>query len=479
MQTFKRLNSPKTIIGDTMSEHVKKTLPELWQDHGLRKYLGAIKRYCVKNLLFSVGPPESLGDMGMGSLVLPPVLSDGEAITIGKSFEQHKHVLVTGKPESGKSLIARWVGWRLSAGLDRPLPENLTNKMPIILDFERIAEENFRDCSKDRDFSFEGQMPLWHLVGIDASQVIYDYIDFQAIADRIEVGDCLLIIDNWDCISEKNLPAALHWVKEAVDGGAALLIISEQNAIDGLDYLHAVETADLDYSRLSHKLRSSFQYLEHPGLDVQTFLRGTQANPEIRAIRSNPQTYELLVALYLEEKVIPNTESELHRLLIAACVKRIRNKLPRGLDVPLHVLTEIVCEMGIAALMNANSTGRHVLHHYEVEPILKSALGYLDLDSGSIEEVFRALTNASGLFFMNRFISKAMMRACASLWMVRHIVSPAFVLNAADAKINHGRLVEWHQDAVWKPVVDMALATIRENEHPEWIAEVEKALTHS
>jgi hypothetical protein len=117
--------------------------PPLWEDRSLRPYLGEIaRRHGIIDTL-ALPSMRDLPPIRIETLFVPPLLAKGPVSadsdpatwptgqSLFEALQAAPQLVVLGDPGGGKTTLANWLAWRLTAGLTTPLPAVLEDKLPI------------------------------------------------------------------------------------------------------------------------------------------------------------------------------------------------------------------------------------------------------------------------------------------------------------------------------------------------------------
>ena len=215
-----------------MSQPTPTPLPRLWDDLSLRPYLGEIRRRHGIVEILALPSMRDLPPVRIETLFVPPLLaeipispdSDPKQWPQGQSLfvalEENPCLVVLGDPGSGKTTLANWLAWRLSAGLTTPLPPVLEDRVPLPC----VLREMNADI-------FAAETTLPDLAERIARRLLGDKADAALLAslrERVTVGSYVLILDGVDEIPVSHRKTVAGWVRQATTQRACVLATSRR-----------------------------------------------------------------------------------------------------------------------------------------------------------------------------------------------------------------------------------------------------------
>lgn len=214
------------------------TLKPLWDDLSLRRYLSEVATRMGTVEILALDSMRDLPRIRIETIYVPPLLaaqqvnpeSDLSNWPQGQSLldalEEHRRLVVLGDPGGGKTTLANWLAWRLSAGLSTPLPAFLEDRVPLPCLLRELSPEVFAE-----------NVPLTGLVAPIAQRLLGERTSEELKANlraRVEAGKYVLILDGVDEIPVAARKVVQAWVREASLQDACVLATSRIVGYDDL-----------------------------------------------------------------------------------------------------------------------------------------------------------------------------------------------------------------------------------------------------
>ncbi len=213
-----------------MSQPNPVSLTPLWDDLSLRPYLGEIRRRHGIVEILALPSMRDLPPMRIETLFVPPLLAEGpvsvdsdpkqwpQGQSLFAALERNPCLVVLGDPGSGKTTLANWLAWRLSAGLTAPLPKVLEDRVPLPC----VLREMKADI-------FTAETTLPDLAESVTRRLLGDKVDaalLGSLRQRVATGSYVLILDGVDEISISHRKVVAGWVRQAAAQQACVLATS-------------------------------------------------------------------------------------------------------------------------------------------------------------------------------------------------------------------------------------------------------------
>lgn len=241
-------------------------LPKLWSDLCLRPFLGEVNRrhgYIETLALPSMRdlPPIRIKNLFVSpALATRPASADSDPATwpsgvgLYEALQASPQLVVLGEPGCGKTTLANWLVWRISAGLVAPLPKLLEERVPLPC----ILREMPSDL-----FTVDTSLP--DLAQFLAERLLGDKADGALIASlraRVAAGHYMLVLDGIDEIAVTHRKIVAGWLRQANQDNACALATSRLVGYD--DY--PVDSEKRDLAKGSERALS-MQMLSEPKLE--------------------------------------------------------------------------------------------------------------------------------------------------------------------------------------------------------------------
>jgi len=213
-----------------MSPPTPTPLPRLWDDLSLRPYLGEIRRRHGIVEILALPSMRDLPPVRIETLFVPPLLAESsvspdsdpkkwpQGQNLFAALEQNPHLVVLGDPGSGKTTLANWLAWRLSAGLAAPLPKVLEDRAPLPCVLREMKAALFAATTTLPDLA---ESVARHLLGDKADAAL-----LASLRERVTVGRYVLILDGVDEIPVSHRETVASWVRQATTQRACVLATS-------------------------------------------------------------------------------------------------------------------------------------------------------------------------------------------------------------------------------------------------------------
>jgi Leucine-rich repeat (LRR) protein/energy-coupling factor transporter ATP-binding protein EcfA2 len=213
-----------------MSQLTPTPLPRLWDDLSLRPYLGEIRRrYGIVEIL-ALPSMRDLPPLRIETLFVQPLLAEvpvsadsdpkqwPQGQNLFTALEQNSRLVVLGDPGSGKTTLANWLAWRLSAGLTAPLPKVLEDRVPLPCVLREMKAALFAATTTLPELA---ESVARRLLGDKAGATL-----LTSLRERVAAGSYVLILDGVDEIPVSHRKTVAGWVRQAAAQQACVLATS-------------------------------------------------------------------------------------------------------------------------------------------------------------------------------------------------------------------------------------------------------------
>jgi hypothetical protein len=263
-----------------MSPPTPTPLPRLWEDLSLRPYLGEIRRRHGIVEILALPSMRDLPPVRIETLFVPPLLAESsvspdsdpkkwpQGQNLFAALEQNPHLVVLGDPGSGKTTLANWLAWRLSAGLAAPLPKVLEDRAPLPCVLREMKAALFAATTTLPDLA---ESVARHLLGDKADAAL-----LASLRERVTVGRYVLILDGVDEIPVSHRETVASWVRQATAQQAGVLATSR---------MVGYEDGPVDREKIALRLDLAKRFSEKLG---DLYLSGDRAEIEAETKTDKP-----------------------------------------------------------------------------------------------------------------------------------------------------------------------------------------------
>ena len=213
-------------------------LKPLWDDLPLRRYLSEVATRMGVVEILALDNLRDLPRIRIETIYVPPLLAEYAVDAEGdpkrwpagqnllEALTEHRRLVVLGDPSGGKTTLANWLAWRLSAGLSSPLPPFLADKVPLPCVLRELPSAVFTQ-----------ETPLAGLVEHIVRRLLGDKASDELRATlhaRVAAGKYVLILDGIDEIPLAARDRVRNWVRTASEQDACVLATSRIVGYDDL-----------------------------------------------------------------------------------------------------------------------------------------------------------------------------------------------------------------------------------------------------
>ncbi|WP_273703620.1 NACHT domain-containing protein, partial [Candidatus Accumulibacter vicinus] len=213
---------------DNMSSDT--SLKPLWDDLPLRRYLSEVATRMGVVEILALDNLRDLPRIRIETIYVPPLLAEYAVDAEGDpkrwppgqslldALTEHRRLVVLGDPGGGKTTLANWLAWRLSAGLAAALPPFLADKVPLPCVLRELPPEVL---AQETSLSGLVEQIVRRLLGDKASDELR-----ATLHARVAAGKYVLILDGIDEIPLVGRDRVRNWVRTASAHDACVLATS-------------------------------------------------------------------------------------------------------------------------------------------------------------------------------------------------------------------------------------------------------------
>ena len=206
------------------------SLQPLWDDLPLRRYLSEVATRMGVVEILALDNLRDLPRIRIETIYVPPLLAgyavdaEGEpqrwppGQSLLDALTEYRRLVVLGDPGGGKTTLANWLAWRLSAGLAAPLPPFLADKVPLPCVLRELPPEVL---AQETPLSGLVEHIVRRLLGDKASDELR-----ATLHARVGAGKYVLILDGIDEIPLAGRDRVRNWMRTASAQDACVLATS-------------------------------------------------------------------------------------------------------------------------------------------------------------------------------------------------------------------------------------------------------------
>ncbi|WP_413925540.1 leucine-rich repeat domain-containing protein [Candidatus Accumulibacter phosphatis] len=210
----------------------------LWDDLPLRRYLREVATRMGVVEILALDNLRDLPRIRIETIYVPPLLAEYAVDVEGdpkrwpagqnllETLTEHRRLVVLGDPGGGKTTLANWLAWRLSAGLSAPLPPFLADKVPLPCVLRELPPDV---VTEDTPLDRLVEHIVRRLLGDKASDELR-----ATLHARVAAGKYVLILDGIDEIPLTARDQVRNWVRTASGQDACVLATSRVVGYDDL-----------------------------------------------------------------------------------------------------------------------------------------------------------------------------------------------------------------------------------------------------
>ncbi|MDD2776191.1 MAG: NACHT domain-containing protein [Gallionella sp.] len=519
------------------------SLPKLWSDSCLRPYLGEINRRHGIIETLAMPSMHDLPPSRIETLFVSPLLaessvnaeSDPETWPSGlglfQALEVHPRLVVLGDPGGGKTTLSNWLAWRLSAGLTVPLPEVLTDRIPLPCVLRDMSSDLFADAPTVSDLAVKIAL---HLLGDKADAALMD-----SLQARVAAGQYVLILDGVDEVAVSHRKVIADWMRQAHEQNACVLATSrivgyEDWVIDqpmkelrkiSSDDLHEQVrlTLDVEIARLIEGNKDAFTqywavrryllpfdpqriaafaenwYRQRCGTEQEArqktndLLTAIAQSDTTRQLARTPNLLSMMAIVHRERAHLPDGKALLYEEIANAYINTIdqqRKILPNDALAPYawkarkSWLAYIAFQMQRLRSNNEKDAGVLVTEQ-EVLDWLSAAmrLSGVAQPEATAQEYLRWVARRSGLLLPRgasryAFVHLSFQEYFCACHLATRIVSPSFIKDKLkeDEPVTKAALADWAKSTVWRETLVNLFELISAEQDVDWIEDLTEIL---
>jgi hypothetical protein len=447
-------------MNNALLNHAAPAMAGLFDDMTLRKYLRQVSdevRTFTRASCTGAGQHEIDIDF-----MMPALSMTGESkVGLISALTQYSCLAVT-SDVSGTSMLCRFLARHFASGKVGHLPEVLCNYLPLYLDLPNL----------DKSYFVEG-MTLQEVV----TTMHQDVIDMEesSFLSRLVLGSALVLLDNLDSLTEQEHQVAMTWVVEAQSWNGLMLVPTNSPEQSGLNHLPVLRVEGLSSAHIDALAKRRLPvYQRH-----ESFLMQIAANEQLRAMAKDPALLWMMLDVQSIEGQVPSTQLEMTQAFLDGASKTVKSASPAKMGVPLYLQKNWLSLVGFHLHQRAVAGAPALATRKEIEGWIEEVLGE---DSGKLATQNLSTTiTKTALFIKARdgfgFSSQALLECCASQYVARHVVSPAFILGRKSTSgVSKSSIEQWSQSPAWDSVIAGVKAIIEKERDPAWMTELDDAL---
>jgi Leucine-rich repeat (LRR) protein len=514
-------------------------LQALWEDFALRPYLGEVNRR--HGFVETVALPNmrDLSPIRIESLFVQPHLSSTFVSSIGsndawpdgeslfQALESSSCIVLLGDPGSGKTTLASWLAWRLSAGLNAPLPDVLNGRLPIPCVLREMKPS-----------VFSPDVSVAQLAELVAERLLGQKMDSRmrsSVAQRIEKKQYVLILDGLDEIPASHRITVANWMRQAKDDGACALatarivgyddfridqqVVSHREALnpraatpDNEDIIakptpKSTEAIDSRWAELRYLMPFDQERIAafvnnwyaqrsagmQEALEKSSDLLNALNNSEqMRVLARTPNLLSLMAIVHRERAHLPDGKALLYKEISNAYINTIDQHRKILTDDALARFTWEVRESWLAYVgfrmqierdteLSGDVDSGVLISEQKVLEWLIQAMTQSEVSRPELRarEFLAWVARRSGLLLPRgegqfAFVHLSFQEYFCARYLAIRVMSPAFIKGklSADALVTRQKLQEWSERSLWRESFIYLFELISGERDADWVQDL-------
>lgn len=508
----------------------------LWDTLALRPYLAALaNRFAYLEVLAMPKLRDLPTRLSLNTQFVQPFLAQQaadinldpkkwpEGLAVFSALQKHSQIIALGDPGCGKTTMLAWLAWRLSAGLAKPLPDYMQDRLPLCAVLRDLGEEYFH---ADVDVATLGQMLARRLLGAGWDK---DEEGKQALQAFITGGQYLLLLDGADEIGHARQNQVRRWLQEAHQAGGMALATArvvgyEENPLEcppermnpepQAQKVHPVHQgrhtgqdaapeAGQGWAQRLYVLPFNDQQIqafaqgwyqqrlgnaEEAQAQAADFFRAVYQSQDTRKLARTPNLLGMMAVVHRERAVLPSGRALLYKEIANAYINTIdqQRKISAG-DVlsryPSEVREAWIAALGFHAQQQRGwEDGSVLLRKDQVLAWLTVAMQASQMPDAALhaEEFLQWVARRSGLLLPRSeeyyaFAHLSFQEYFCARYLLEQVTSPAFLRGKATV-VSAASLKKWGEAPRWAESLLFLLELLANERGGEWLEEVLQAL---
>jgi predicted NACHT family NTPase len=271
----------------------------------------------------------------------PPPPPPPQTLSVAEALQRYRRLVVVGAPGSGKTTLLRWLAVTFAADRqskpDRLGPAFSEPLLPIVLELRRFTDRLQRLVEQPATFNLAEEASAY--LSQDAR---FAHIPAELIRDKIQSGQCLILLDGLDEIADQATRRRLIEAVEALylhhDPGLArnvCLLTTRPHGFANLSLGTGFQTATVRPFRredISGFIRNWYRIAygqEALAEEASDLIAAIQNNDRVETLASNPLLCTIIAVVYRNNRVLPDRRVELY----LKCCEALLDTWERNKDI--------------------------------------------------------------------------------------------------------------------------------------------------